>query len=70
MQINYMDLLDTLDDARILATTERDNLRNKHEYVDSCIFQAIMESLQTNMHIVEQYADYLIESEDKDAYSR
>lgn len=68
MQINYTELLDTLDDARILATIERDNLLNKHKYVDSCIFQAIMESLQTDIRILDSYTDvdYLAESENEE----
>lgn len=58
---DFKNLYNALKTARIYAGTECEKLYNANEYIDSCVFQSIRDSIAQNMELLQSYRTYSTE---------
>lgn len=65
MNIDMLELLNNLTEAKIYAGAEFERLCNDNKHTEACIFQAIRDSLGQNISLLQSYLYINKESEDK-----
>lgn len=50
-----IELLDSLETARIIAGAEMERLCNENKHTQACVFQAIRDSLAQNINLLQSY---------------
>lgn len=58
---DFKNLYDTLETARILAGAECERQYSANEFIDSCVFQSIKDSIAQNIKLLESYRTYTTE---------